>query len=184
MPGKRIAVRVTQADIDRAHRNDSYKCVVAQAIARTIPEATRVEVDTQSIRFTVADERRLYLTPWQVQAYVIAFDAGEPIEPFHFTLTGHKRLHRRVRTEAGKAAERAAKQALRKPRPGVPPEEAAQRAREEASAARAAVLAAAREGAESQHGQRATPRVFRTKRRDYGHRLLRINRKEAVEPTG
>ena len=65
---KRFKVEVTEEDISKAQRNNSYKCVVAQAIARTIPDATRIEVDTQAIRFTRAEtgERWLYShrRPW------------------------------------------------------------------------------------------------------------------------
>jgi hypothetical protein len=75
----RYAVDVTQEDIDRAKRNDSYRCVVVQALARTIPQASSIRVDTQTIRFRVGDERLQYLTPNSAAQYVVDFDAGDKI---------------------------------------------------------------------------------------------------------
>lgn len=114
--GKPITVYVTQEDIDKAWRNNSSKCVVAQAIARTIPHATRVDVDVQTVRFTDSEGvRRVYLTPMAVEKYVIDFDAGDPIEPFKFGLYDTQRVNvpRKTRTPAGKKRETAAKKVTR-----------------------------------------------------------------------
>ena len=75
-----------------------------------MPSATYIDVDTQAIRFTLDGERLLYLTPYVVQGYIIAFDAGEKIEPFQFQLRDPKRITRR-KSAAGKAANKAADQA-------------------------------------------------------------------------
>lgn len=186
-PG-RISVEVTASDIERAHRNDSYKCVVAQAIARTVPMATNVDVDTQSIRFTVDNERRIYMTPYAVQGYVIAFDAGDDIEPFSFQLRDPRRAARRLRTESGKIAQRAYNKARREP--AKTPAKVTSKAATDKnvtsvddvtsvqSAAKAAYAEAraANPGPESKvAGRKAPPRVFKKKQRSYGHRLLRIN---------
>ena len=124
---RRFQIHVTDKDIARAQRNNSYHCVVTQAIARIIPDAARIEVDTQSIRFTRAQsgERYVYLTPYAAQGYVIAFDAGEPIEPFSFRLNEQRMLHvrRQLSTPAGKAARKAAQRvrdAARRLPPGKP----------------------------------------------------------------
>ena len=103
-PMSRFTVKVTEKDIERAQRNDSYTCVVAQAIARTLPDATRIEVDTQTIRFTRNNARYVYLTPWAVYGYVVGFDAGDEIVPFTFQLRDPRRAARKVRTESGKQA--------------------------------------------------------------------------------
>jgi hypothetical protein len=57
----------------------------------------------------------VYVTSHAVQGYVVAFDAGEPIEPFTFRLDKRRRLHvrRRVLAPAGKAAINAAGRARR-----------------------------------------------------------------------
>jgi len=184
-PMSRFNVEVTERDIARATATDSYRCVVAQAVARTIPDATRIEVDTQSIRFTRDDARFIYLTPYAVQGYVIAFDAGEPIEPFSFQLRNPQRVARRVRTETGKAADRAAFHARKDPL--VPPTDGTStqsktpkakpsKPKDDARAAYAAGAAAAKEPLQkSDGGRRSPPRVFKAKQRSYGHRLLRIN---------
>ena len=73
----------------------------------TIPGATRVEVDLQTIRFSLDGERHVFLTPWSVSDYVIAYDAGDDdeLQPFSFTLrpshaVGSK-VRRQVFTEEG-----------------------------------------------------------------------------------
>src|SRR5262245_15878707 len=100
-------IQVTEADIAKAKRNDSYNCVVMQAIARTIPTSTSIEVDSQAVRFTVEDQRLIFLTPYTVAGYVVAFDAGDPIEPFSFELRNARRVRRRLRTDAGRQILRA-----------------------------------------------------------------------------
>jgi hypothetical protein len=111
----RFEIAVTQADIDRAIQSNSAKCVVAQAIARTLPDAMRIDVDTQTIRFTMNGERYAYLTPYSVTGYVIAFDAGDEITPFRFRLYDDQKIEVRVRrrTPAGQAQYGAAKKAKR-----------------------------------------------------------------------
>ena len=182
----RVTVKVTETDIARAHVNDSYLCVVSQAIARTVPDATHIETDTQSIRFSVDGERRIYMTPYAVQGYVIAFDAGDDIEPFTFQLRDPRRAKRKVRTAAGKAAQKAGVQARRKATKAavVPPVDAATGTTDDPKVAAKAAYAQAR--ADHDHAstevpasdgvtRKAPPRVFKKKRRAYGHRLLRIN---------
>ena len=104
---KRMTISVTEEDIEKAHRNDSFICVVAQAIARTVPMAHHIEVDSQTIRWTEGDERYLWLTPLATQDYVIAFDAGEEILPFKCQLTRRLPVRRLERTEAGVAIDNA-----------------------------------------------------------------------------
>jgi hypothetical protein len=185
----RINVTVTEKDIENAHRNNSYACVVAQAVARTVKDATRIEVDTQSIRFTRNGRRLIYLTPYAVQGYIIAFDAGDPLEPFSFQLRQLvKNPRQSERTEAGKVVHRAADRARRRAKRRLEaetdlgdvsltqpsPKEAATAAYQEAKAAVGNVLLRRQRG-------RPVPRVFKRKTRSYGHRLLRINREEAKD---
>lgn len=87
-----ITLEAIQSDIDRAVQNNSSRCVIAQAIVRSIPTAKRVEVDMQTIRWTQDGERIVYITPYAVQDYLIAFDAGDKIEPFKFKLNREQRM--------------------------------------------------------------------------------------------
>lgn len=203
---KRYTINVTDDDIARAQHNNSYKCVVAQAIARYIPDATRVEVDTQCIRFTRPSIGRLtYLTPYLVQGYVIAFDAGEEIHPIKFQLQHPVRIKQRLATEEGKKAVRARgaaiaatkkastkastksnakkrptkttgpSQATTAAEPTLSPKEAyAQARRENPGQARVTTS-----GDRSQ----APRRMFRARKREYGNRLLRINRQLEADAT-
>jgi hypothetical protein len=189
----RFHIKVTPDDIAKAKRNDSYKCVVTQAIARAIPDATRIETDTQTIRFTWQDSRYMFLTPASVQGYVIAFDAGEPIEPFSFHLRDPFPARRNVYAPKGDRANRARKVARdtvkKNARTMQPPPDPAQVELEAREASKAAYAASIAENADEpittvQHpdGRRRVPRVFKRKERSYGYRLLRINQKP-VEPT-
>lgn len=176
-------VNVTEQDIAKAQKNDSYTCVVAQAVARTIPDATRLEVDTQAIRLTRGKERFIYLTPYAVQGYVIAFDAGEAIEPFSFQLRNPRRVKTRLRTAAGKAADIARNAAIEKVRRRKPDATKAEvRAAAKAAYATASEKHKGEPKSEAVKGRLAPPRVFKRKQRAYGHRLLRINKQtEAVD---
>ena len=187
-----FSIIVTEADIERAHRNDSYHCVVAQAIARKIPDATRVEVDTQSIRFTRPGLGRVtFFTPYSVQGYVVAFDAGDEIGPFRFLLKNPVRIQQRKATEAGKVAMKARaeaqkqiKQAPAKAAPAkatnrkveaklpvITPKDAYAKARQENPGPKTMKV----EGEVDR--SRTAPRVFKAKHRTYGSRLLRVNQK-------
>lgn len=195
----RYTIEVTPKDIARAHQNDSYKCVVVQAIARTIPDAHRIEVDTQAVRFTrtTTGSRYVYLTPYAVQGYVIAFDAGDKIEPFRFQLNerGMIRAKRKIYTAAGNKANAAAYRARAKVRktrakpvlgsdaPVTLGSDAA--VLSEPVSARAAYAQARTEhpgqASHTGEGDRYAPRrVFKSRIREYGHRLLRINQPKAA----
>lgn len=189
-------IDVTQADIDRARVKDSSRCVVATAIGRSIPAASRISVDVQTIRFTIAGERFVYLTPPAVTGYVIAFDAGDKIHPFRFRLRRDQELRVRAKTKtaAGKADDKT-RRATRKARQTL--DEAEQKARREATnasrravrqarnalaeaeAERAAVMAAYTEQPRYETDDMTLPpptkRMHKARQRHYGHREMRIN---------
>jgi len=182
----RYNIEVSDADIAKAKRNDSYMCVVTQAIARAIPDATRIETDTQTTRFTRNGERLMFLTPYAVTGYIIAFDAGDPIEPFTFQLRNPIHAKRQRMTEAGHKVNRARKTArqkvVKKAREAGIPLDAPEVQAEAREAAKAAYAAASADHADAKKrlttpGRRVMPRVFKRKERAYGHRLLRINQK-------
>jgi hypothetical protein len=183
----RFTVDVTEKDIARAKRNDSYICVVSQSVARARPAATNIETDTQTIRFSEHGKRFVYLTPYAVQGYVIAFDAGDPIQPFKFQLRNPIKVSQKRRTPKGASANAAATRARARVRQkaraaGLPLQDAAVVADVRQAAKAAYVEAAAqRPGPLSvgEAGRHAPPRVFRRKQRSYGHRLLRINQVDA-----
>jgi hypothetical protein len=86
--GPRVRVACTKADITKAVANDSTHCWIAEAIKREVPTASHVAVDLSTIRFTnpERDLRYVYLTPYQAQLALLAFDEGTPPEPFTFIL--------------------------------------------------------------------------------------------------
>jgi hypothetical protein len=184
-------IEVTERDIERAIQNNSMKCMVAQAIAREIPDATFIDVDTQTVRFTRDNERLVYLTPYSVRDYVIAFDAGDPIEPFRFQLRerGLLRAARKRTTPAGKAADRARSRAARdNRRAGASDAEIKEAAAAAYDAARQANPGTGKTTVRSSNPDAESParpaprRVFKTGKRAYGHRLLRINQQRPAPP--
>jgi len=95
---RRYSVTVTQDDINEGVRDSSAHCIVSTAIGRAIPDATRIITDVQSIRFTIGNERLIYMTPREVGRYVLAFDDGNfaAIKPMKLELANP------VVTEAGR----------------------------------------------------------------------------------
>ena len=85
---RRIDVEVTQEHIDTAIPSDSAHCMIADAIRAAVPQAKKIAVDLQAIRFTDPEkgQRYVYFTPTIGQDALIAFDEGTPIKPFSFTL--------------------------------------------------------------------------------------------------
>lgn len=192
-------VHVTQADIDRAVTKSSSRCVAARAIARTIPNASCIGVDVQTVRFTVEGERQVYLCPPVVAGYVVAFDAGETIHPFSFRLLANQMVPVQVRksTPAGKkknatrAKVRYTTANVTKAQKAVvtaPPAKkadakkalaAAQTKQLTAKEERQNVIAAYKGQASTQPVDKnlrpTIPQVFKRNTRSYGMRQLRIN---------
>lgn len=179
-----IRIKVTEDDIAEAHRGDSYICVVSRAIARQIPQACRIDTDLQTIRFTRTDtgERLAYLTPYTVQGYIVAYDAGDPILPFTFLLRNPQRIQRKLRTEKGKAQDKARGQAVRD---ATKKSGASATAKTDVSIKDAYARATAEAGSGPSRtnvgeGHRPPPRLHKKRQRTYGHRVLRINQMRAA----
>jgi len=86
-----LDVVCTDKDCEDGVRNTEALCVVSTAIARLLPEATRIETNRNTIRFTLPGEngkkyRVVYKTPEMVREYVRDFDAGKKPKPMKFKL--------------------------------------------------------------------------------------------------
>jgi hypothetical protein len=86
----RLVVEVT-ADIirDSVNRSSSH-CMIAEAVRAAYPDASKVAIDIQTIRFSDNKKgfRYVYLTPRVAQAAIIHFDQGDLPQPYHFRLSG------------------------------------------------------------------------------------------------
>jgi hypothetical protein len=82
----KITVPVTEEIIASAIPRDSGHCMVADAVRAMRPDAIFVAVDIQTIRFTEAGRRYVYLTPRTVIQALLDFDHGDKPEPFTFRL--------------------------------------------------------------------------------------------------
>lgn len=90
MSAPRVKLNVTQEIIDEAVQANSSHCVYAEAIKAAVPGAKRIAVDIQTMRFTLGDERLIYLTPRTAQEDIVNFDQGEKPPPRSLELrNGH-----------------------------------------------------------------------------------------------
>jgi len=146
-----------------------------------LPGAHHVETDVQTIRFTDEDGRRwCWPTPWQVSQYVVDFDAGEPLEPFRFVLDPSRaiELKRRVRTSAEKRDAAAKARSSRAEAKGGKPKRETRQVGQGRPKKAARVHATVMRGGDGAR-TKAPPRVYKTTKRNYGHRVLRINKARA-----
>jgi hypothetical protein len=82
-----LFIQVTEDQLAEAIRRDSSHCMIADAIRAAVPDALRISVDLQTIRFTRGRRRLVYLTPRSAQLALLRFDDGDPtLEPFRFRL--------------------------------------------------------------------------------------------------
>jgi hypothetical protein len=79
-----IRIAVEQEHIDESMERNSSHCMTALAIQAAIPDARRIAVDVQTIRWTRRGLRYVFLTPHVCQDNIIHFDQGERelIRPF------------------------------------------------------------------------------------------------------
>jgi len=201
----RFNIDVTADDIEKAHVGDSYKCVIAQAIARQVTGSRRIEVDIQTIRWSDENGRHVFLTPFSAASYIVAFDAGDEIEPFRFQLRDPvQAAQKQARSEAAKAAkasrdkiynerqrQQTAQAVLDDPNSSPDKVAAAEKRLEDAPERIAAATTAHEELKDTYEAagvsiseervtetpRRATP-MTKTKKREYGHRIFRVNQAE------
>jgi hypothetical protein len=85
----RVAVRITQKEIDTAVKGNSSHCMLADAIKRSLG-GKNVSVDLQTIRWSDPKkrERYIFLTPPQAQRAILQFDEGIAPKPFRLKLHG------------------------------------------------------------------------------------------------
>jgi hypothetical protein len=86
----RPTIRITKKIIERATRNSSSHCMIADAIRQQVQGASRISVDLQTIRWSDEQKglRYTYLTPHIGQDALVRFDRGMKIPEFQFTLRG------------------------------------------------------------------------------------------------
>jgi hypothetical protein len=84
----KLTVTVRQNVIETAVVRNSSHCMIADAVKETVPWATNVLVDLQSIRMTDKERglRYSYLTPRHAQLALIEFDQGRKPKPFRMEL--------------------------------------------------------------------------------------------------
>lgn len=82
----RIDCEVTADIIARAKPKDSRICMASEALRAAVPEATKVESDLATMRFSAGGWRYIYLTPRDMQQALVDFDQGRALRPFRFRL--------------------------------------------------------------------------------------------------
>lgn len=86
----RVKLEITEELIEDAIPRDSSHCLWAESVKTAVPDATRISVDIQTIRFTDSKKglRYTYLTPRTAQIALIQFDQGIRPEPHSVQLRG------------------------------------------------------------------------------------------------
>lgn len=167
----RIKCEVTQEDIERGHRSFSGKCMASRAIARTIPMANRIDTDFQTCRFTVQDERFVYLVPPALMDYISDYDGGREIKPFKFVLKEpmvHKRQIRSASREISQGAKAKSKIKSEGKFEAVGKIKAKRKSKIENGVETSFTY-------KDENGRNPPPSAFRRKQRSYGQRRLVMN---------
>lgn len=104
---REIALDVTAEIVQAATERNSAHCVIADAVKAALPDATRIAVDLQTIRFSLptTGRRYIFLTPQAAQHVLLDFDQGIKPEPQRI------RLGRPTQTVWTKDAQRARRKA-------------------------------------------------------------------------
>lgn len=149
-------VEVTDRIIRSAYdgRSNAYKCMVSRGVAATIPNATHIESDIQTVRFSMGKWRYVFLTPRKIQDYFVNFDAGDEIKPFDFRLARPQMFERRLKNREA---------------PPLVRTTAVKRANK--GSGKSSVKIKSRQPS----GSKTPPKVSRSGRRTYGRRVMREN---------
>lgn len=78
-PLRTLVVRIDQADIDLGIKGDCEHCAVVRAVERATGTKTNL-----------ADIMLDWILPARVREFIVAFDLGESVTPFEFTMTGRR----------------------------------------------------------------------------------------------
>jgi hypothetical protein len=94
--GRGIVLVITEEIINAAIQRDSSHCVIADALRAAVPNAQRVSVDIQTIRFTdpMSERRYIYLTPALCQMILVDFDQGRKPAPMAIRLGNPSQITR------------------------------------------------------------------------------------------
>lgn len=86
----RVTLVTTLEMIERAVPKDSGHCIWADAVRAAVPDASRISVDLQTIRWTDIERglRYVFLTPRTAQIDLVNFDQGIEPEPTSVQLRG------------------------------------------------------------------------------------------------
>ena len=86
---KSLKIKVTEEDIKNGNRRDNESCAIAQAIKRTIPDATQFSVgrDTVYIHDSATGKYRWYITSIRAKRFINKFDSGKTVKPSNFILS-------------------------------------------------------------------------------------------------
>lgn len=108
-----LTASITNDSIKASLRNDPRRCLVATAIQRKLPKATRVHVTDAHINFTWDGLRYRFKTPGFLAPSIVFWDDKGFAKPFDFTISGPRVAvggpGSFIRTHVGAEANRLAK---------------------------------------------------------------------------
>ncbi len=80
-----MTIHVTQSHIDAGIKGQCTQCPIALAARVAIGQGHRIQVSfCNIIAICGGYKSTLYPLPQEAQAFVEAFDAGQPVQPFSF----------------------------------------------------------------------------------------------------
>lgn len=82
MVKKTVRIEVTARDLAEGSPCHAYRCAVALAVRRALPDVGMVGVGTEQVLL----DGRVVSLPFDAGEAIAAFDRGERVEPFAFDL--------------------------------------------------------------------------------------------------
>lgn len=79
-----VRVDVTEGDIQRGWRLDCQECPIALAVSRAVGQPAHVD----HLVVVLLDSQESVNLPLDVRDRMLKYDAGEPMQPFSFELSG------------------------------------------------------------------------------------------------
>ncbi len=120
----RHTIRVPDEIIATAKRSNSGHCPGADGLKWTVPHATNISVDLQTVRYSDREKglRYVYLTPRVLQEFIVGWDAGDEIGGFTYHLAGAS-IHNIAKRQANGRRKPPGKKKVLKPyKPGGVPQ--------------------------------------------------------------
>lgn len=103
MEPKHYVIKVTEEEIVESQKGHAGKCMVANAIRKSIPGAESIDVTPDTVRFNLFDSnsgktyRYIYDTVGRAGVEILNFDDDKEVKPFRFKLDARQAFTKEVK---------------------------------------------------------------------------------------